>query len=267
MPTGPDPLDRDSTAPLWRQLHDDVLRRLEGGEFSASFPGEHTLRGQYGVSRQTVRTALRSLRESGAIIAGRGMTPRVGTGRIEQSLGTLYSLFTSVERAGMTQHSSVLALDRRTDEAVAHELGLSSDAELIHLSRIRYADESPIAFDQSWLPASLAAPLLDADFTRTALYDELESRCGVRPGGGSEIIDAVNLTPDEARRLGCAPGAAAFSIQRTGCLRGRPIEWRHSLVRADRFRVNTRFSPASGYRLSVDPYGAETTEPTDTRNA
>ena len=157
------------------------------------------MREEYGVSRQTVRTALRSLRESGVVIAGRPRAPRVGTGRIEQPLGTLYSLFASVERAGLTQRSTVLALGRRTDRGAAGELGLPDDAPLIYLSRIRYADETPIAFDQSWLPASLASPLLDADFTRTALYDELETRCGIRPHGGSELIDAVNLTPDEAR--------------------------------------------------------------------
>lgn len=265
--SGSQQLDRDAATPLWEQLRDDIQRRLDLGEFASNFPGEHALREQYGVSRQTVRTALRSLRESGAVIAGRGMAPRVGTGRIEQPLGTLYSLFASVERAGLSQHSTVLALDRRTDELAARELGLAPDAPLIYLSRIRYADETPIAYDESWLPASLAEPLLDVDFSHTALYDELEARCGVRPGGGSELIDAVNLTPDEARRLGCATGAAAFAIQRTGCLRGRSIEWRRSLVRADRFRVHTQFSPASGYRLSVDPYGAETSTPTIQRNA
>lgn len=266
IPSGPDSLDRDTATPLWQQLHDDLLRRLDRGEFASAFPGEHALREEYGVSRQTVRTALRSLRESGAVVATRGRAPRVGTGRIEQPLGTLYSLHASVERAGLRQHSTVLALDRRTDGHAAHELGLSDDAPLIYLERIRYADESPIAYDASWLPASLAEPLLDVDFSHTALYDELEARCGIRPRGGSELIDAVNLTPDEARRLDCAPGAAAFAIQRTGCLRGRPIEWRRSLVRADRFRVHTQFSPASGYRLSVDPYDAEMSAPTSQRN-
>jgi hypothetical protein len=43
---------------------DDLRTRLERGEFTDSFPGEHELRAQYGVSRHTVREALRELRDS-----------------------------------------------------------------------------------------------------------------------------------------------------------------------------------------------------------
>jgi len=250
-PDGPRPLQRTGRPPLWTQLRDDVARRIESGEFVAAFPGEHALREQYGVSRQTVRTALRSLREAGVVSAARGQEPRLMRQQIEQPLGTLYSLFSSVETAGMTQNSIVLGLDERRDSHAAAQLGLDEEAPLIFLHRIRLADGEPLALDRVWMPAAVTRPLLEADFTHTALYTELAERCGIRPVGGQEEIDAVTLLAPQAASLASAPGAPAFSISRLSCAANRPIEWRTTLVRADRFRIRTDFSTATGLRLTV----------------
>ena len=42
---------------------------------------------------------------------------------------------------------------------------------------------------------------------------------------------------------------AAFAIDRIGLAGERPVEWRHTLVRADRFSVTARFSARDGYRM------------------
>ncbi|MGZ8771299.1 MAG: GntR family transcriptional regulator, partial [Aeromicrobium sp.] len=186
-------LDRDSKNPRWMQVRDDVARRIDAGRFSDGFPGEHALREQYGVSRQTIRMALRSLRETGVISAARGQEPKLLRPQIEQPLGTLYSLFASVEQAGMTQESIVLNLDERRDARAAGRLGLEEEAPLVFLHRVRLADGEPLALDQIWLPAAIARPLLKADFRHTALYSELADTCGVRPSGGFEEIDAITL--------------------------------------------------------------------------
>src|SRR6478736_6691082 len=157
-------LDRTRATPLWEQLLADLRRRLDHDEFAVAFPGELALVAQYGVSRHTVREAVRR------------------------------------------------------------------------------------AVDRVWLPERLAAPLLDVDFGRTGLYAEYAERCGVRVTGGSEVIRAV--VPDAAQRslLGIGPGVAALAIDRLGCAGEVPVEWRQTLVRADRFSVTARFSAADGYR-------------------
>ena len=68
-------MDRKSPEPLWSQLQRDLLRRLEAGEFEGWFPGEMFLVGEYKVSRNTVRDALRRLREDGVVVAERGGGP------------------------------------------------------------------------------------------------------------------------------------------------------------------------------------------------
>ncbi|WP_219413159.1 GntR family transcriptional regulator [Pseudonocardia nigra] len=245
-------LDRLAGEPLWAQLLADLRRRLEHDEFTSAFPGELALVAEYGVSRHTVREAVRRLREEGLVIAGRGRTPRrAEPAEIEQSLGEMFSLFSAVEATGQVQRSVVRTLDVRADGVVAARLGLEESTPLVHLERLRFADSDPLAVDRVWLPEELAAPLLDVDFGRTGLYAEYAARCGVRVTGGSERIRAVVPAPAERELLGVDVGVAAFAIDRLGIAGERPVEWRQTLVRADRFSVTARFSAIEGYRMDI----------------
>jgi GntR family transcriptional regulator len=233
------PLNRSSSVPAWRQLQTDLLRRLEAGEFIDALPGEFELAEQYGVSRHTVREALRELRAEGTISSGRGRRPRIAAAdaAIVQPTGIVYSLFSTVEASGMAQVSTVRALDIRADGVIATRLGLEESTPLFHLERLRLAGGEPLALDRVWMPASIAEPLLTADFRRTSLYDALLALTGVPITGGAETVRAVIPSKAEHAALGLVPPAAAFAVERTATSSGVPIEWRNTLIRADRFSL------------------------------
>lgn len=251
---GPDdasarPLDRSNPLPLWAQLQDDLSRRLAAGAFHGTFPGELELVQAYGVSRHTVREALRRLRDAGVLESSRGRVTQVRR-PIEQPLGTLYSLFREIESRGMRQTSEVLALRRERDTAAAKALGLAPDTSLVHLERLRLADGEPLAHDRVWLPAEVAAPLLRADFTRAALYDQLVSRCGIRLTGGRERITATRAPTNVQRLLRLPRSQACLQVERSGQVDDRTIEHRVTLVRGDRYAVIADWS-AKGYMVGA----------------
>ncbi|MGW4110793.1 GntR family transcriptional regulator [Actinosynnema sp. NPDC004786] len=238
------PLDRSTGTPLWRQLQDDLITRLHSGDFETGFPGELALVNDYRVSRHTVRQALHQLRADGLVVAERGRQPRVGPAAdVEQPLDTLQSLFASVEAAGLEQRSIVRVLDIRADGVIADQLALEGSTPLLHLERLRLAGGSPLAIDRVWLPAAVASPLLDADFTRTSLYTVLAERTGLKVDQSRETIKAVVPTPAERALLDCGPDVACLSLHRLGRARGRPVEWRHTMVRGDRYAVTTESRP------------------------
>ncbi len=240
-------LPRRGSGPLWAQVQGDLRRRIDAGEFPETFPGEHAISAQYGVSRQTVREALRALRAEGLVTAARGRVPRLaGKARFSQPVGTASSLFASVEQGGAEQVSVVRRLEVQRDGTVAARLGLEESTPLLHLERLRLADGEPLALDRAWLPAHLAAPLLAVDFTHTSLYDELAARCGVRPTGSQEEVRAVVPTSHERRVLDLGPRTALLAIDRTACADGVPIEWRRTLVRGDRFALTASFAAGPG---------------------
>jgi GntR family transcriptional regulator len=249
--TASDPraLDRASPMPLWAQLQQDLTRRLGAGAFDTGFPGEMELVAAYEVSRHTVREALRRLREAGVLDSARGRGTVVRRD-IEQPLGSLYSLFREVEARGMVQASIVLAQRIETDPAAAQALGLAPGELLFHLERIRLVDGEPLAHDRVWLPGALAGRLMEADFTRSALYDELAARCGVRLTGGRERISATASTPEQATLLGVPRGVACLTVERTGCVEIEPVEWRVTVIRGDRYSVIADWSNR-GYSLGA----------------
>ena len=208
-------VDRDSALPLWAQVLGDLRRRLARGEFRLRFPGDNELTEHYGVSRHTVREAVRRLQNEGVVERGRGRGTFVRDGAIEQPLGALYSLFRSVEEQGFVQRSVVRHLELRQDEEAAKVLGRAPDESLVYLERLRLADGVPIVLDCSWLPAALAGPLLEVDFTRTALYRELTCAAeSVRTPAGS---GSARSCPTRS--------SAPCSAWAPGCRRSRSSAW------------------------------------------
>lgn len=242
-------LDRTDPLPLWAQLQRDLSRRLSAGEFSGTFPGELDVARDYDVSRHTVREALRRLREAGVLESARGRPTQVRA-TIEQPLGSLYSLFREIESRGMVQTSEVLDQSLTTSPDAAAALGLPPDAELFQLERVRLADGVPLAHDKVWLPAAVARPLMAADFTRAALYDELAARCGVRVSGGRERITATVPTPAERALLQVPRGVACLCVERDGTAAGEVIERRLTVVRGDRWSVVADWT-ARGWSLGA----------------
>lgn len=246
------PLDRTQLEPLWAQLETDLRRRLVAGEFDDRFPTDLELTRGYGVSRHTVREAISHLNTDGLLHRVRGRGTIVTRSEFEQPLGTLYSLFRSVEARGVEQASEVLTLGVVEHAAAAGRLGLPADAPLVTLERIRLAAGTPLALDQAWLPAELARPLLDADFSHTALYDELEKRCGCRPDRGQERIMPVMPSERERDLLELGETDVAFSLERLGQDGDEVIEWRVTVIRGDRFHFVADWSAAESGTMRLE---------------
>jgi GntR family transcriptional regulator len=248
---GARPLDRSSRTPLWQQLHDDLVARLERAEFSDRFPGELELMESYGVSRHTVRESLRRLRREGVIQSSRGRSSVVNPGLISQDLGAMYSLFHELEARGIDQHSEVRVVDRRLDDVASARLERPEGSEVVYIERLRLADDVPIAWDCAWLDPDLAAPLLDVDLSHGALYDEWHRVAGVRLGGGRETIRAVLPTEGQRELLAMDDDEAALLVERLGFAGERPVEYRRTLVRGSRFSVTAEWSSSTAYQVDI----------------
>lgn len=246
------PLDRNSPMPLWAQLETELRRRLESSEFDDGiFPTDLQLTETYEVSRHTVREAVRHLNRAGVLKRQRGRGTVINRSEFEQSLGTLYSLFQSVEAAGVEQTSEVIELEIVSDPVAASHLEVDEATKLVLLARLRLAGDVPLAVDRAWLPHAFAAPLLDIDWTHTALYNELAELGVPVPNQGWERLTPIVPTPSDRTMLGLRKSDAAFFLERLGCRDGQPIEWRTTIIRGDRYRFVTDWS--AGGRSELRP--------------
>lgn len=240
---GPVSPNRNSPVPLWAQVSADIRRRVADGGFADGFPGEIALTEEYDVSRHTIREALRVLRDEGLLRSERGRGTTIEQAPYSQNLGTLYSLFRTIEDQGVAQRSEVRRLNTTTNPSVAANLQLTADSPLVVIERIRFADGEPLAVDTAWLPMEKAAPLLAADFTRGGLYDALATRCGIRPDAGSERVTAHTAPSHISDILRLPTDVAVLYIERTAMANGIPVEWRETYIRGDRFSFEAEWRP------------------------
>lgn len=232
MPT----IDRASPLPLWAQIAGELRRRVAEGEFEARFPTEEELSQAYGVSRQTVREAVRHLQTDGLLVRQRGRGTQLARPVLEQPLHALYSLASTVRAQGLPERSEVRSRGRqRASAEVRAALRLPVGKSVLYLERLRFAGDDPIALDRSWIPWSLGANLMGADLDTGGLYEALAQHCGVRITGGQERIQPVVPDATSRRLLGVGARTAAFAVERLARTGEIPVEWRHSLIRGDRY--------------------------------
>ncbi len=254
------PVDRGSPLPLWSQVETDLRGRIDSGEFADRFPTDEELVESYGVSRHTAREAVRRLCADGIVVRERGRGTTLADPRAERPLDAMYSLFEAVEASGIEQTSELLAETEGTNPEAALALGLAENEPLVLIERLRHADDEPLALDRVWLPASVGRPLLGSDWSRTSLYSRLAATGGSRPDAGWERVRAVLAAPEDAGHLSLEPPAAVFCLERLGRVGERCVEWRRSLLRADRFAVISQFEHGhTEATLRLSPYGQRST--------
>ncbi len=144
-------LDRTDPLPLWAQLLGDLQTRLQAGEFDEAFPTDTQLMADYGVSRPTVREAIRSLTQRGVLVRERGQLAVVASSGSPHYASTAQRLLASASAPGRTRHTEVLSARPAQDGEVAVELGVDPDTKFQHITQVHFADGHPIAHDSIWL--------------------------------------------------------------------------------------------------------------------
>lgn len=229
-------LDPRDPTPLWAQLAAMLRRRLADGTYSEGFPTEMELVAGFGVSRATVREAIRRLREEGLLDTRRGSGTFVVRRRLEESVIGSLGLARSLRAAGHEEESTVLRLEEGAAGEVAAVLKLKPKAPVVWLERLRHADGTVLALERSALVLPRAVPKLDAaDLERGSLYEVLAERCGIEIIGASEQVRAVTANEEEERLLELEPGEGVFEVERVSYGQSAPVEWRRSLLRGSAF--------------------------------
>nr|WP_210288000.1 GntR family transcriptional regulator [Martelella radicis] len=228
-------IDLAGDGPLYRRLKSAIQAAIACGALQGgtALPPERDLAGRIGISRVTVRRAIAELTSEGVLTRRQGAGTFVAfpTGRIEQKLKRLTSFTEDMKARGLRPHSRWL--ERGLFPVSAEEaetLGVTPGGHVARLSRIRFANDRPMALEHTSLPGDI----MDAPAeVGSSLYAALAER-GIRLVRANEHITASLLTDEQAALLGVFSGAPALAISRTGFdAAGRAIEFTRSFYRSD----------------------------------
>ena len=232
-------LEKDIPVPLYYQLKKQLLSLIEQGLLKEGdkLPPEKELCEQLEISRPTVRQAFGDLSSEGYLHRFKGNGTFVSAPKVSAKFFNQLETFNNeMKQKGKIPKTQVLALDRTSGTPKANDmLGLPIDAPLIHLKRLRFADDVPLVYLDTYLPYKQYSGLLDIDFETTSLYDALEQGFGTYVSRVSRDIEAVTARKNEASLLQCSQDQALMLVQSLAFATGKdePVEYSIARYRGD----------------------------------
>ncbi len=234
-------LKRDAPVPLYYQLKTALLEDIEAGRWRPGdrLPTEDALITRFRVSKITVRQALRDLAQMGYIRREQGRGTFVQGPPLEEGPRELTSFTSEMRGHGLAATSRVLEQGVIPGAGqIAARLDAEDGAPLFRLRRLRLAEGEPMGLQTAYLPIHLVPGIERLSFSDASLYEVLASRYGLYPAVARESHQAVPVPEDAAIHLRVPAGSPALSAERlTRLPDGRPLEFVHSIMRGDRYKI------------------------------
>ena len=216
---------------------EEALRRwLATGRHRSGerLPPEHELSARLGISRGTLRTALRRLEESGEIVRRQGSGTFVGhaTSRtLDEGLETLVSYSELARRRGVRLELGELTIEQRPlGSERAQRFGLDPDTPATTITRVLLMDGQPGAhmYDVVHPDVRLPSPgRLKQALERGQMVLDVLLKHGVPVAYNRTHVSARVITKRDrvGRALGVAETTAALEIEHVTCTaEGSPVE-------------------------------------------
>lgn len=236
------PLDRRRPEPLWSQMADAVRGLIDAKEWppGTQIPAEDQLCELFGVSRITVRHAIRTLEEQGLLRREHGRGTFVRQPLLVAGARGLTSFSDEMVTQGARPGSLILECAVVAAEAaVAGALAVAEGTQVTRLKRLRLSDDEPMGVQTSYVPLTRAGDLAAHVEATPSLYALLRERYGIRPVEATELYRVGVATDEEAGLLQVAAGSPVFIVERITVDDAGPFEFAVSTMRGDRYEIRS----------------------------
>jgi GntR family transcriptional regulator len=226
-------------------VRNQLSQRIEDGEFPAGtrLPSEPALATELGVSRATLREALRVLESEGRLRRAWGSGTYVAEGRrVVNSLDVNFGVTQAIRAAGMQAGSEQ---GRHWLEPASHSeatrLKLQPGQDVLTIERVRTADGRPVVLSRDIIPAVLLGGRTDIAelMLRGSVYEVMERELGIVIEQGIASFQPVRADLIVARLLGIRRGELLLAIWQVDYdQEGRPLLSSHEYHIADAFEFS-----------------------------
>lgn len=223
------------------QVAEQIRRRISSGEYrhGSRLPSEVSLSASFGVSRATLREALRILEDEGATMSrrGAGSFVRPESSLIVEGLEKLGSWTKSIRKAGFLAEDRVLSVKAiELVGSAAQSLDLENGSSGYMIESIRLANKQPVIYSCSVLKGSIFA---DADTLMKrnqydSLLDFLRDTTGIKIAYCVENLRVMVAAPPITHLLSVESGSPLLLMEGVAyCDGDRPVYVESSFFRCD----------------------------------
>jgi GntR family transcriptional regulator len=188
----------------FQRLQTDLAQVIADTPAGARLPSEPALALQMGVSRATLREAMRTFETQGLIRRRQGSGTYVvgGIPLIEGGLEVLESMNTIAQRINLSvKVATPVTQEFPADETLAGMLGVPLGSALVRVSRIMRADSRPVAYLMDTLPSDVLSTAEWAEEFNGSVLDYLLQRGGDPLTLARTEVSAIGAPADVAKRL------------------------------------------------------------------
>lgn len=224
-------------ATLYSSIKDDLLAKIKEGTYKEGdvIPPEVELAKSYGVSRPTIRQALQILANDGYVEKRKRRGTIVTKPKVSQGLTMgVRSFEDDMTRAGRAVRSTVIIFNReRANEEVASNLELKPHDEVYKLVRLRYVDDRPNVFVESYIPVEPYPNFESYDFTTQRMYGAMTDE-GHPVVHAHRRLDVIKADTATAALLDVEVGDPLFLFHTVGReANGRAVEYSVATYRGE----------------------------------
>jgi GntR family transcriptional regulator len=239
-PEAPSPLER--FVPRYFEIEQSLRARIAELAPDDPLPSDAQLCAEFGVSRMTARNAVARLAQEGIVYRVPGRGTFVAEPPVHRQAGSLLSFSAEMRRRGKVPTSRLVERTVRAAEPGERgRLRLGRRVKVVAISRVRLADDQPLAVETAVFSAELADGLLAADLEHGSLHRALLA-LGRVPTAGTASLRAEPATRGDAKLLGVRTGAALLVERRLIFDHtGAPLELAESRYAGDRYRLDVSF--------------------------
>ncbi len=237
------PIRKSGAVPMYMQVAeilDGEVKSRNGAHFA--LPSEGELSREFGVSRVTIRQALKQLETRGVIYSehGRGY---FSTASRMKGVSGFHSFTTEVRKLGAEPGSLIVAYEEGQPLSPAFRKHLQTEGEsgsdFLFLRRVRSIDGNPVALEDAYLPTALYPSATRAMFEGASLYTEMAAIWGIVPTWTDALFEPAAATAEEAAHLKIEHGAPVLTVWRvTVTDTDQAVEYVKSVYKGDGFMLN-----------------------------
>jgi GntR family transcriptional regulator len=137
--------------PLYLQIKEKLQKAIESKNFKygEKLPSEPDLAEIYGVSRSTIREAIKVLAQEGFVVVRHGLGTFVtSSGRdVKSNIAELHSITDIIIQHGWTAGTvNPLMREEEPDEELIERLQVKPSEKIVHIERVRTADGNPVFY-------------------------------------------------------------------------------------------------------------------------
>ena len=208
-------LNKHSYVPLYQQLVSRLTLRIQSGELKPGdqVPSERQMADQLNMSRTTARLAIDELVVRGLVYREQGRGTFVAEPRMRSLMG-FASFSEDMIARGFHPRSQILKQELILAEgSLQSMLKLGPNEKVVHLVRLRLANEQPVALQSSYIPQKLIPGLEDQELTDKSLFAILREQYYIYPTWTEAEMEALAATTEEADLLDIEPGDPVLVVR------------------------------------------------------